>query len=121
MAEQQHTKECTEAQEKWKQEVTEYEKKYPNYCKACDGYGGEATKYDPSPPGVGLSPGYMTDFCPCPECLEKDKCPQCGGNIYGEDVCPDCGWEFGQGKPEQPECYCWEIEMSKEQQQGEGY
>ena len=65
-------------------------------CKRCDGKGLiEGPPYDPSPPGVALSPGYMVDIDICPNCLDRDICPLCGEKEVFWDaeryICPSCG------------------------------
>lgn len=110
-----HDAECDAAQAKWKKALAAYEAEWPNYCRHCHGTGGFIEKYDPSPPGVSLSPGYMEDGHPCPECTENDKCSRCGG--YCPDIenpiCPHCGFDWGnaKGAPLQPECWCWEDDI----------
>lgn len=42
-----------------------WERQYPNYCRCCGGHGAFYSTYDPSPAGVSLGPGYMTDSDPC--------------------------------------------------------
>ncbi|MEE9593156.1 MAG: hypothetical protein V3W28_06225 [Thermoplasmata archaeon] len=40
-------------------------------CPACMGTGIIEVPFDPSPPGVSLSPGYL---------LDDEECPECGGS-----------------------------------------
>ncbi len=40
-------------------------------CPACMGTGIVEVPFDPSPPGVSLSPGYL---------LDEEECPECGGS-----------------------------------------
>ncbi len=127
-----HTTHCTNLLKAYELDVERYTKLWPNHCKACNGWGGFTEQYDPSPPGISLSPGYMTEFTPCQECYEIGKCSRCGKNMlehpgvalalaigYDElENCPLCGFSFtggvdehSLGKPEEPECLCW---MDKE-------
>ena len=111
-----HFPDCAKATEDYKKEVAEFEKKHPGYCRACRGHGGSWYRYDPSPRGVSLSPGYMEDFSECTECIEKGKCPWCGGKLdekaleNGDLICASkCGWVNDTetlGLPEEPECWC---------------
>lgn len=65
----------------------EYDKRYPGYCRACHGWGGDFYSYDPSPSGVGLSAGSIQMGDPCPHCVEQDRCPRCGAMSYAN------GWQ----------------------------
>jgi len=49
------------------------------YCRSCLGRGEWRESYDPSPSGVGLSPGSMWDVGPC-GCIDHElpRCPRCG-------------------------------------------
>ncbi len=42
-------------------------------CGTCEGTGIVETRFDPSPAGVSLSPGYMIDEEECPECKGTGK------------------------------------------------
>lgn len=122
------TVECKENYKKWEQKLKEWEEKYPNHCKNCDGSGVIIYTYDPSPSGVSLGCGYMTDAEDCPECLAKGLCPLCGtklNTIAGENIvdietpCRNCGLSVLEGleqpkPPEHYECYCWEEAHLKE-------
>ncbi|MHA2066250.1 MAG: hypothetical protein ACXABY_17900 [Candidatus Thorarchaeota archaeon] len=107
----------------WKLDLATYIKQWPDYCKECNGWGGQTSTYDPSPAGISLSPGYMTDYDPCGECVEKDICPRCAeksvkliehdekGDHY---ACLECKWVEQEDEgcpldpPDSPECDCWE-------------
>lgn len=56
----------------------EYDRVWPNHCSNCDGWGVFYSKYDPSPAGVSLSPGYMVDVEVCEKCIDQGICPRCG-------------------------------------------
>lgn len=111
-----HSKECADAQRQYEEAVAEYKERWPNYCRECNGLGGHLDTYDPSPSGVALSPGYMTDFATCNACIEEGMCPRCGEQISDRDTepCPNCGWNWGKNPndalPEPPECFCWHLE-----------
>jgi hypothetical protein len=79
-----------------------YAQKWPSYCQNCNGYGGAFEKFDPSPGGVSLSPGYLVEICPCPECLEQGICPRCAQPIE-TDHCYFCDWDLDcdHGIPDQ--------------------
>lgn len=92
---------------------------YPKYCTHCHGEGGVASSYDPSPPGVGLSPGDMYDWEDCLFCLAKGICPRCGTEnheswrqeIEDKDApCPACKlvvFTDNAGLPPLLECDCF--------------
>lgn len=117
--------EFEEAKINFEREILAYKAKWPNYCEECGGWGGHVSYYDPSPSGIGLSPGYMMDYDPCAECLEQDICPRCGfktpdifveGEYEDYYQCPKCGWKEGdEGIPQEPpwppECTCWEEDL----------
>ncbi len=117
-----HFPDCVEAFESYEKMKKKFEEKFPLYCRSCHGWSGKVIRYDPSPPGISLAPGYMEDFELCPDCTEKGLCPRCTAALV-EDAgeysdpfrCPVCGWtdnpdkesvEKCSGLPEQPECWC---------------
>ena len=115
-----HSPECTKAFEEAEKARAEYRQKWPNFCKNCSGWGGSYSTYDPSPAGVSLGSGFMYDYEPCGDCLEKGICPRCGKESKrmkkameeGTDdfTCEHCGWseeEKTEGMPEEPECWCY--------------
>jgi len=114
----------------WDEKVSTYKAKWPHHCQECDGWGGATSYYDPSPAGISLAPGYMVDFDPCQECLEKNICPRCGehsemmvesaAGYYDEFKCSKCGWsEEAEGIPMEPPepdfCDCWSLNDLKEE------
>lgn len=111
-----HTEACNKRQAEYQERLAKYEQEHPHYCRNCQGMGGFLSQYDPSPPGVSLSPGYMTDFDPCDDCVNNGKCPVCGQQTVNEDGdhCSECGWDCGENElyaaPQQPECDCWYYE-----------
>ena len=88
-----------------------YMLQWPNYCRECNGYGAHFFQYDPSPAGIGLSAGYMTDADPC-GCVESGHCPRCGeAGVDPEcgDYCTECKWTFETlGIADPAECECWD-------------
>jgi len=106
-----HSKDCVGAFSLHNVLVAEYEKSYPNYCTHCQGWGGSWSKYDPSPSGISLSPGFMYEFDPCPKCVENSICPRCGKELYDADevICKECGFngKEDEGLPQPPECWCY--------------
>ena len=113
-----HTAECLKAQDDATRAGAEYDRRWPGHCRSCNGWGGRSYRYDPSPSGVALSPGWMEDFEPCPDCAEKGLCPRCMKATMpedgGEGPCPACGWTPKDGRPWIPECICWPGEESWE-------
>lgn len=118
-----HTAACLELAAKVEAKRREYESSWPNHCRECRGWGMHAEKYDPSPSGVSLSPGTMTDVWPCARCIDAaanggpcDHCPRCGIALSeeaaevvaeGQGGCPGCGWKVkDRGMPDEPECVC---------------
>jgi len=101
--------------QKYLKDVEDWKSRWPNYCPDCNGWGGAAERYDPSPTGVALSPGYFYEFEPCPSCTSKNNCGRCGDHLQFDDpddrthvVCRNCGWSPGDdGIHEGPECFCW--------------
>lgn len=111
--------------EAYQKEIDAFTAQWPDYCAACDAWGGRYSSYDPSPAGVGLSAGYMMEYDPCSECVEEEKCPRCGGYCPLHETekddysaCTVCGWDERNKlpglSPEPPypaECDCWEDEL----------
>jgi len=112
------------ANKKIERAIASYEASWPKYCRDCHGWGGKTSYYDPSPAGVGLSPGSMADFDPCPTCVEQGICPRCGeesADLVAADeysdkfACELCGWDelnnnecIPESDPYPLECDCWE-------------
>ena len=98
-----------------------YIEQYPHHCTHCHGVGWIHYQYDPSPAGISLAPGCMTDSKPCTVCFEKNYCPRCSNQlaeiVEGEEwECSTCKWNSEQAMEADPdafgfslaECYCWE-------------
>ena len=122
---------CTTGQRRFDFERFSYDKRYPNHCTHCEGWGGQTYQYDPSPAGISLGSGFMNEFIPCEHCYDLGTCPRCGTAraFQWEDIddlctnlpaCPVCGWsesymdangevQHDPGKPNEFECSCWEI------------
>ena len=45
-------------------------------CETCEGRGWVSVRFDPSPAGVALSPGWMEDVEPCPDCNPNGTDPE---------------------------------------------
>ena len=115
------TDECKAQHAEWEKARDAYAAKWPRYCRHCQGWGYFEYSYDPSPAGVSLSPGTMTDSDPCHKCIEEGVCPRCGKQVFDDDdwdsgepiVCPKCGWK--EAAPDaiesEPECVCYERWM----------
>lgn len=97
----------------------EYETTWPNHCRACNGWGGAASYYDPSPAGVSLGAGMLEDWDSCSTCLDNNLCPRCKAPILeaddddnGAQGCLNCGWTTDDGglPPWDPDCGCWYLE-----------
>jgi len=107
-----HTIECEENAVKANLDREIWEARWPNYCRTCEGAGASFESYDPSPAGVSLSPGTMTDVSICPDCAEKGICSRCGKQAWDPEKddcsppCPHCGWDGKDCLPAAPECLC---------------
>lgn len=88
--------------------------------------------FDPSPSGVGLSLGYMTEFEECQDCLAQEICPRCGfnqvdiGEHWEDVVCENCEWDQHEAEmdmhgkycmPEEPDCNCFEMDYDITEQE----
>ena len=74
-------KECDRKITAYETAVRCFEERHPKYCRRCGGAGVKTESYDPSPAGVSLSPGSMTEDVACPECAEKNLCSLCGKKL----------------------------------------
>lgn len=119
-----HDSDCWGLLEKSRMARQEWARKWPNHCQKCGGWGGFWSHYDPSPSGVGLSPGYMEQFDPC-VCWEEGHCPRCGepcamGSDHKDgktiEVC-ECSWDTAKpdGIPGEGECVCWLKRLAQEE------
>lgn len=113
----QHSQDCLQAFGAYHLALQWYARTWPKYCLACQGRGVFVSSYDPSPAGVSLGSGSMTESEPCIACLEKGICPRCARMSILEShdsetyYCGLCGWvenKLSDVAPQQPECYCGE-------------
>lgn len=117
-----HSPECIAAYEESKREIEEYESKWPNYCRHCNGHG--FTTWTENPP-LGSEyywPETLSELCYECAAHEPSKCPRCGGSW--EDIadledfldrwgnndaseCPHCGFRgtWNGGRPADYECW----------------
>lgn len=115
-----HTESCKRFQDQLKAAHNAWVARWPDYCRACEGYGETKYIYDPSPAGVSLAAGTMEDAEPCP-CTMTGHCPRCGRyharwdeTDWEDEVikCDCCGWVYGKTEgcpPEADECGCYDI------------
>ena len=118
-----HEEQDKALQAKWYDAHNTYLQDWPKHCKTCGGWGLHYDTYDPSPAGVSLSAGTMTDVSLC-KCIEDGTCPRCGReplrvyeDAYNGDwcFCLGCGWtenktEGSPAPPELTECDCWSLD-----------
>lgn len=117
MAEYVHSSECQSAMDAANARRAAWAAQWPAHCTTCEGHGYFVEQYDPSPAGVGLASGTMTDVVVCEACVEAGRCGRCGadGTLSDDDVvaCRSCGWTSADAMPPAPECFCW-IERERE-------
>jgi len=108
-----HTAECQERTRKLERARDGWIQKWPDYCKACNGWGGAGYSYDPSPAGVSLGSGMLEDFDTC-QCTDNGICARCAGAVDDDGSCPHCGAEvLADGMPSVDDyCGCWWLEES---------
>lgn len=121
----QHDERCLAQQASVQRAQNDYDAAWPAYCAECNGWGGYYSQYDPSPSGVSLSSGSITDFTPCESCLGNGICPRCGqmgwaGEEAGEKPCVSCRWIEGEaGRPIwDGMCVCEEIKLREAEKAG---
>ena len=88
----------------------EYARRWPNYCRNCDGFGYFVDHFDPSPSGVALGAGTIPLMDPCSACMEYGVCPRCGQEhgeessfTEGEMACEACAWDHDEPDGVEPE------------------
>lgn len=105
------TEQCLKNQTKYKKVLASFLAKYPLFCHSCGGYGYTVYQYDPSPTGISLSSGHMEDVEVCPDCEESERsaCALCGKLMENDQRV--CGCPENTGVPQEPECWCWEVDF----------
>ena len=100
-----HSENCLNIRAAYQRECDKFESEFPNYCRQCRGNGGFWYSYDPSPSGVSLAAGSMSDFEPCEDCIGLGICPQCGSGLPDDEhwICPGCDWDFDNPRPGLPD------------------
>lgn len=112
-----HDGDCAEVILESERELRRFQDEWPHYCRTCAARGEHHYEEDPSPSGVGLSPGTICFYDPC-VCTENGFCPRCGTRAWdvdsGEDVgeeCASCSWRFDDATKHAPPvapCVCFE-------------
>jgi len=116
-----HSAGCNERTDAYERELERFETLYPHYCRPCGAVGGFYSTYDPSPAGVSLGSGYLTDFDPCSHCIEEGRCPRCAAQDSMDEEntrCEVCGWKCEDATciaPQPYECDCWELSEDEEE------
>lgn len=116
MSDFRHLDECDRMRKRWEEQVKAFEVRYPNYCCDCQGWGYFMWSFDPSPAGVALGSGWLTDAEPCESCEGRETdpvCALCGTPLDYHEIegwhrvcgCPD------EGLPAEPDCFCWNTEL----------
>ena len=111
--------ECKADFARYAEEIVAFGKRFPNHCTDCRGWGLHVSTYDPSPAGISLGHGYMSDVDICETC--RGTCPCCREPLPVDvDDSPDhmkcvaCGSTVGQdGLSDGPECLCWMNESEE--------
>jgi hypothetical protein len=108
MSAHQHDKNCLEVNHKATAIRNGWIKKYPNYCRECD--------------GTGWSKDW--DELQCGYCIAGDKpiCPRCREDLFpiilplGHSSCDSCGFDEAnpEGLPGEPDCICEETDYYSE-------
>lgn len=120
-----HTESCKKFKASYDANKAEYEAKWSHYCKTCGGWGYSSYNYDPSPHGVSLGSGTMTDTEVCSTCVEQGICPRCGELSLDEEgnKCLVCEWEYNvpgnEGLDPEPECDCYDRWMEEHEAEWE--
>lgn len=117
-----HTSQCLYWQEASQREQKAFWSTYPHACPTCRGWGMISGTYDPSPSGVGLSSGSITDSDPCSVCVEEGICPLCGEQALDEEgnSCLACSWICGvtEGAPQKYDaCACWDLFLKQQERE----
>ena len=127
MLQKNHSDECMQNYGRSLQKREDYNKRYPDHCKACEGHGIVTWTENGAPMGAGFWPMEMRDCCD--HCTGNGKCPGCMQPVFSEKdlenmdgsgkvYCENCGWvdDGEHGMPEEYSCwgYCdWERERER--------
>lgn len=89
-----HSQECLQRLTRMRDLRNEFEKKFPNFCRACEATGWQI--YTDSVP-YGSTNVSMNSSDLCESCIGHDKCPRCGHfGTLDEDgwfLCHECGYD----------------------------
>lgn len=104
----QHTKTCQDRQGLSLVLTALFQERYPTYCRRCDGWGKLPEMWD-GPVKRDMAPSFLVIEAPCPAC-EGSALPHCGlcGQILDSDGFRLCLCPLNVGKPQAPQCFCWE-------------
>ena len=95
----QHTPECLQRIQEWDQKIRDWEAKWPNYCRKCNGAGHSFY------PATWEAP---EESDPC-DCTYDGICARCGYKGLKEDTgdgpCTLCGWNYDDARPNPWECW----------------
>lgn len=105
-----HSEKCIADQKRWREAVETYNRRWPNHCKACHGWGVTGSAREDYDTG-------MIDIDPCDDCEQSDQCPRCGAHTFdwsgagGITKCADCLFDIDcpEGEPQEPECGCYML------------
>lgn len=100
-----HTQWCLTQQKIREGLRTEWIRKWPNYCRKCEGWGMNSV-YESHGFAFGPSEQIM-DVC---KCTAVGKCPRCGSHAPDDveelEVCMYCGWNYVDPDVPLPEWGC---------------
>lgn len=96
-----HSQECLQRLTRMRDLRNEFEKKFPNFCRACEATGWEIST-DSVPYGSTNVSMNSSDLCE--SCIGHGKCPRCGQDetLFAEEkeltddfrfVCASCGYD----------------------------
>jgi len=108
-----HTVACSILQAGWLVLPEHFQKRYPHYCRTCDGWGTLPEMIDTSPSLMSLSPGFVVIHHHCYTCegnTDVGTCSLCG-QIMSSEGTRLCTCPLNMGYPEIPPCECWEQNL----------